>query len=45
MEIDEEPFTNEFIQSIDQFMTKMSLDDKYDFIYKINENKQLVIWF
>ncbi|CAF4617675.1 unnamed protein product [Rotaria sp. Silwood1] len=38
-------FTNEFIQSIDRFMTKMFLDDKYDFMYKINDKKQLVLLF
>ncbi|CAF1566788.1 unnamed protein product, partial [Rotaria sordida] len=40
-----EIFTNEFIQFIEEFMMKMSLNDKYDFMYKINDKKQLVIWF
>ncbi|CAF2975640.1 unnamed protein product [Rotaria sp. Silwood2] len=38
-------FTNKFIQSIDRFMMKMFLDDKYDFMYKMNDNKQLVLLF
>ena len=41
----DETFTNDFIQFINQFTMKMSLHDKYDFMYKINDNKQLVIWF